>query len=301
VLALDRSIGRYAAIVLAAFALALVFALGSAQAAPAQDKQSTQAKQSKQAKPSKQSVLNSAFRGALQRRQPTPPRASSYAAPTIAPERGERRRASGATSSTGRGTAFCVRTCDGRFFPLQRHAGASPAEVCRSLCPAAKTLVFSGSKIESAVAHNGVRYADLGSAFVYRKKVVPDCTCNGKDGLGLARIESTGDPTLRPGDIVATTGGLATVHGKARSAELTPINPSSGEWARRLSEIKVRPAPPEEKIEIAAPADKDAKPNLPKPNLRKPDLRKRHAAYSPPNHPAKRATPSPRRPATAKR
>jgi hypothetical protein len=282
VLALHRSIGRYAAIVLAA--LVLVLAFGSAQPAAAQGKQS------KQAKPSKQSVLNSAFRGALQRRAQPPPRASSYAASYVAPERGERRSASGPTSgSTGRGAAFCVRTCDGRYFPLQRHAGLSPAEACRSLCPAAKTLVFSGSKIESAVAPNGVRYAQLDSAFAYRKKVVPDCTCNGKDGGGLARMETTGDPTLRPGDIVATTGGLA-VHGKARSAELTPINPSSGEWARRLSEIKVRPAPPEEKVEIKAPAGDDAKPNP----------RKRDAKRSPPKPPAKRIAPSPRPQVTAK-
>ena len=184
-----------------------------------------------------------------------------------------------------------MRTCDGRYFPLPRHAGASPAEVCRSLCPAAKTLVFSGSRIEGAVAHNGARYADLDRAFAYRKKVVPDCTCNGRDGLGLARMETTGDPTLRPGDIVATTGGLATVHGKARSTELTPINPSSGEWARRLSEVKVRPAPPEEKIAIVAPAGEDARPKL-----RSPDAKR-----SPANLPAKRVARSPRPQVTAKR
>ena len=298
--AFDRSIGRCGALVLAALVLDFALAHGPAHAAPAQSKQakpSNQAKQSKQAKPgkqakpSKQNVLNSAFRGALRRDQP-PPRASSYAAPHVAPERGERRRTSAATSGgTGRGTAFCVRTCDGRYFPLPRHAGASPAEVCRSLCPAAKTLVFSGSRIEGAVAHNGARYADLDRAFAYRKKVVPDCTCNGRDGLGLARMETTGDPTLRPGDIVATTGGLATVHGKARSTELTPINPSSGEWARRLSEVKVRPAPPEEKIAIVAPAGEDARPKL-----RSPDAKR-----SPASPPAKRVARSPRPQVTAKR
>jgi hypothetical protein len=234
----------------------------------------------------------------VQRRaQQPPPRASSHASSTIAPGRGERRRASGPTSgSAGRGTAFCVRTCDGRYFPLPRNAGSSPAEVCRSLCPAAKTLVFSGSKIESAVAHNGGRYADLDRAFAYRKKVVPDCTCNGTDGLGLARVETTGDPTLRPGDIVATTEGLATFHGKAksgeaRSGELTPINPSSGEWARRLSEVKVRPAPAKEKVEIAAPASEGAKSKL----------RTRDTKRSPPNLPAKRVARSPRPQVTATR
>ena len=126
---------------------------------------------------------------------------------------GGNRRASG-EAGFGHGTVYCVRTCDGRYFPLQRHAGATPAELCKSFCPAAKTMVFSGSKIDTAVAPNGTRYADLDNAFAYRDKVTDSCSCNGKDGLGLARVEASGDPTLRPGDIVATDGGLATYSGK---------------------------------------------------------------------------------------
>ena len=119
-------------------------------------------------------------------------------------------------------------------------------------------MVFSGGKIDTAVAPNGTRYADLDNAFAYRDKVSDSCSCNGKDGLGLARVESSGDPTLRPGDIVATNDGLASYAGRNRTAEFTPIGTSSSEWARRLSEVKVRPAPPSEKIEPVA--NDDAKP-----------------------------------------
>jgi len=187
--------------------------------------------------------------GGFQRRQSLPQQSNSYADPNVSLD-GE--------SSGGHGAAFCVRTCDGRYFPIQRHAGASAADVCRSFCPAAKTVVFTGSKIDSAVAQNGARYADLDSAFAYRNGLVANCTCNGKDGLGLARIEATADPTLRSGDIVATNGGLATYNG--RSAALTPINPASGEWARRLAEVKVRPAPPQQKIDVSAAAQDDVQP-----------------------------------------
>ena len=192
--------------------------------------------------------LFQALFGGFQRRAPAylPPQTSSFADPFSS---GESRRSAG---GYGHGTVYCVRTCDGRYFPLQRHAGATPADLCRSFCPAAKTMVFSGSRIDTAVAPNGTRYADLDNAFAYRDKVDNGCSCNGKDGLGLARVEPSGDPTLRPGDIVATDEGLATYTGKHKAAEFTPIDSSKSEWARRLAEVKVRPAPPTEKIEPVA-------------------------------------------------
>ena len=187
-----------------------------------------------------------------------PPRASSYADP-VAPGFRDSRRHADYSGYAGRGTTFCVRTCDGRYFPMQHHSGASPAELCRSFCPASKTMVFSGSKIDYAVAPNGTHYADLDNAFVYRDRQVANCTCNGKDGLGLARLNAMTDPTLRPGDIVATNDGLVNYRGRAaRTAEFTPINPSSSAWAQKLSEIKIRPAPENEKLEVAPPVDREA-------------------------------------------
>jgi hypothetical protein len=164
------------------------------------------------------------------------------------------RRSNGdSTASYGGGTAFCVRTCDGRYFPMQRRAGVSPADLCRTFCPASKTMVFSGSKIDYAVGPGGQRYASLGTAYLYREKTVENCTCNGKEPLGLARVDLSDDPTLRPGDIVATTGGLAIYQGRnSRTAEFTPIDASKGEWAKRLADVKVMPVPPAPKVEAAA-------------------------------------------------
>ena len=197
-----------------------------------------------------QGLFDALFGGGFRRPAPeyVPP-SNSFADP-FAPYGNQR--PAGEASSFGHGTVYCVRTCDGRYFPLQRHAGASPAELCKSFCPAAKTMVFSGSKIDTAVAQNGTRYADLDNAFAYRDKVSEGCTCNGKDGLGLARVDTLSDPTLRPGDIVATDDGLSTYSGNNKTAEFTPIGSSSSEWARRLAEVKVRPAPPTEKIEAVA-------------------------------------------------
>ena len=58
---------------------------------------------------------------------------------------------------------------------------------------------------------------------------------------GRARARAgrySGDPTLRPGDIVATDDGLSTYTGKNKTAEFTPISTSSSEWARRLAEVR---------------------------------------------------------------
>jgi len=105
---------------------------------------------------------------------------------------------------TGQSVAYCVRLCDGRYFPMQRHGNATSIQLCNAFCPAAKTQVFNGSQIDHAAASNGARYTNLDNAFVYREKIVPGCTCNGKDAFGLAKIDVANDPTLRPGDIVAS-------------------------------------------------------------------------------------------------
>src|SRR5262249_31011192 len=49
-----------------------------------------------------------------------------------------------ATRSEG-GLAYCVRLCDGRYFPIQRHSGTTPAQTCSSSCPASATRIYNGN------------------------------------------------------------------------------------------------------------------------------------------------------------
>ncbi len=153
-----------------------------------------------------------------------PPQTNSFADPFG--RNPEPRREPGISTNTGRAVSYCVRLCDGRYFPIQRHASTSPAQLCSAFCPAAKTAVFNGSAIDHAVAPNGARYADLDNAFVYREKVIADCTCNGRDAFGLARIDVASDPTLRAGDIVATAQGLQSYTGgrsNRTAGNFTPV------------------------------------------------------------------------------
>jgi hypothetical protein len=110
------------------------------------------------------------------------------------------------TSSGGQ--AYCVRTCDGRYFPISATGSESKDEVCNSFCPASDTKVVYGSNIDSARASDGKSYSELPNAFKYRTEIVAGCTCNGKDQFGLAKIKIDDDPTVRKGDIVASEDGL---------------------------------------------------------------------------------------------
>ena len=104
------------------------------------------------------------------------------------------------------GPGFCVRSCDGKYFPLMRGA-SSPMQMCKALCPASPTEVFFGSSIDNAHAASGERYADSENAFAYRKALRADCTCNGHNPAGLAPVDLAMDGSLRSGDVLATADG----------------------------------------------------------------------------------------------
>jgi Protein of unknown function (DUF2865) len=86
--------------------------------------------------------------------------------------------------SAGQYRTVCVRLCDGYFFPISSgvssYAFRRDANICRSRC-GAETRLFSmpasAPRIEDALDQNGVSYAKLRTAFLYRKKFVSGCSC----------------------------------------------------------------------------------------------------------------------------
>jgi hypothetical protein len=149
--------------------------------------------------------------------------------------------------ASGSGPAFCVRSCDGRYFPLTAR-NASPAQLCQAFCPASPTRVFFGSNIDGASSATGERYADSENAYAYRKAMRADCTCNGRDPAGLAPVDLTLDTSLRPGDVIATTDGLVAFSGvkvgDGQTAEFTPVASYPGltpDVRARLGGMKVAP------------------------------------------------------------
>lgn len=143
--------------------------------------------------------------GGFSRRAPQPYVSMPFANDdgSIPVQRGEMR-----SRYAGGGQAYCVRTCDGRYFPLTASDNASRAASCNSFCPASETKVVYGGNIDSAATDNGKPYSELPNAFRYRTEIVAGCTCNSKDSTGLAAVKIEDDPTLRKGDIVAGENGL---------------------------------------------------------------------------------------------
>jgi Protein of unknown function (DUF2865) len=215
------------------------------------------------------------FGGNKQQRQDAPPQASFFADPngpqTPVPPR---------PVAGGSGPAFCVRSCDGRYFPLMRGA-ASPVQICQTFCPASATKVFYGSNIDGAASASGERYADSENAFAYRKALRADCTCNGRNSAGLAPVDLALDNSLRAGDVVATSDGLVAYSGvraDGAAGDFTPIASYPGLTAAvraRLGEIKVAPITAEIASDAPPPATVSA---VPLPPVAKPAREKRASA-----------------------
>lgn len=187
------------------------------------------------------------FFGGNQRPQarPAPPQASFFADPFGI---NQQQAAAPAPRTAGSGPAYCVRSCDGKYFAINARGNATPAQMCQAFCPASVTKVYFGSNIDYASAADGERYTGSENAFAYRKALRADCTCNGRDPAGLAPVDLALDGSLRPGDVVATAGGLVAYTGvklgNNQTAEFTPVASYPGLTAdvrARLGEMKVAP------------------------------------------------------------
>lgn len=149
-------------------------------------------------------------------------------------------------------TNYCVRICDGKFFPVYSNASnnISAVNICTAMCPAAKTTIFSGPGIEKSVASDGTKYMSLPNALAYRTNIVPDCMCNGRDPFGVVSVDIQNDPTLRAGDIVVKPDGILVFLGGVaphKSTAFIPIRKArtlSAALLKQLSAIKILPGNP---------------------------------------------------------
>lgn len=91
----------------------------------------------------------------------------------------------GPPDSGGPYKTMCVRTCDGFYFPLRHNARrknfASDAKSCRNACGSQGKLFYyplrDAAGPDAMVDLAGHKYAELATAFAYRKKLMDGCAC----------------------------------------------------------------------------------------------------------------------------
>ncbi len=177
----------------------------------------------------------SALFGALGGRRLAPPQIVLPFTNEGAPQEGDAR-----PRYYGGGQAYCVRSCDGRYFPISGPDNQSKAASCNNFCPASETRLVYGSSIDNAATETGKPYSELPNAFRFRNEIVAGCTCNGRDQIGLAPVSIDKDPTLRKGDLVAGRNGLVVANGGAdkRGAQLN-FSPASQQLRARYQSVPV--------------------------------------------------------------
>lgn len=168
------------------------------------------------------------------RYRPSPSRPASF--------RFMRPAASEITPSAGDG--FCVRVCDGYFFPLIKSERATRQQSCEYACPSAPMAIYEGSTIEGARSRKGEPYTRLPTAFQFRDKPAQHCACSRPD-TALAYYERIvrSDPTLRRGDVVIAANGALVYGGPGEGGAFTPLARASfvpGDTRRKLRSVLER-------------------------------------------------------------
>ncbi|MBU3886858.1 MULTISPECIES: DUF2865 domain-containing protein [Methylosinus] len=133
--------------------------------------------------------------------------------------------------AAGGGRSYCVRECDGYFFPVGLYSSssdtASHQRACGRLCPGARTTLYvmrgGSDNIEEAVAaRGGASYSRL-MASLQRKsegkgegEKDKECSCHAGQSSESSIEAIYLDPTLRRGDAVMTAHGVEIFHGASR-------------------------------------------------------------------------------------
>jgi hypothetical protein len=138
---------------------------------------------------------------------------------------------------------FCVRTCDGYYFPLIKMSRATRQQSCDFACPSAPMEIYDGSTIEQARNSRGQRYSALPVAFAFRERATQKCMCNDPEtSQGYFEKLARTDPTLKSGDIVVEDTG-AFVYSGTSLVPLSNASFMSSQARDRLRALLRRSAP----------------------------------------------------------
>ena len=146
---------------------------------------------------------------------------------------------------------WCVRECDGFYFPVSNYASESHFQEdeakCHSLCASPAELFYhrSDQDVDQMVSLNGRPYASMPYAFKNRKVYIRGCSCNARE--------------YSPEQIAKSVEAL-----KMSKRADASAGKSDAAFARRISEA-VQNAPGGHPAATPAPSDTTATPLVPAP------------------------------------
>jgi len=124
---------------------------------------------------------------------------------------------------------FCVRLCDGFYFPAGPALDGSSKTVetlCQAQCPEAQTAVYTAvaasDGMAKALGPQGKPYGLLPAAFQFQQRRVSACQCRAvSEPLNFAAI--AGDVTVRRDDLVLTPVGFRAFGADGKGAPLRAL------------------------------------------------------------------------------
>lgn len=218
--------------------------IGFSSTAQAQDSASVYAVQ-RQYAPARQAYRAPSFFGFG--RQATQPYYSQATAPAPREQRAAKRDKHPAERMDTKAVAtaptrYCVRQCDGFYFPL---AGSLKAQA--SACQDGQIYTAEvGGNIDTATNAAGAAYSAMPNAFAFRSSLDSACVADG--GAAVAVYH---DPTLRAGDMVMTDDGLKVFRGGSlphsdsdfRSASSAKLSARERAWIAAVDAATARHSP----------------------------------------------------------
>ena len=148
----------------------------------------------------------------------------------------------------------CVRTGDGFYYPISYSTTPErfqqDADTCRRTCPAADVQLYyyhnPGEEMAQAISLTGSRYADLPTAFEYRKKF-SGLNCRPAGESWAEAVKALGpDTTVADGDVVVTEQNAKRLSQPRTGPDGKPLKP----------ETRVEATPPSTSL-VEAPGDPD--------------------------------------------
>lgn len=161
---------------------------------------------------------------------------------------------------------LCVRQCDGAYYPLATDVPSDRLgdmdRLCQAQCPAAASSAYAGrdsDDIAGATAVDGTRYADLSTAFQFRKSSTSTCACRAPKqswAEALAGAEAMIEP--HKGDVTVTPALAAEMARPVSppTGSIPPSKPSTSRKPNRKGTPPVVVAPPAEALQPPDP-DRD--------------------------------------------